>query len=105
MISFVNFSRIASICVGFDLGTLHGYFFHQDFWPNLNFLLEYQIKLLLNVQLSFQMALLHSLTLMLAFIKGVILVQCYLTFLLMTFFIFSMITAQDVSLSLLENTN
>ena len=47
MISFVNFARIASICVGFDLGTLHGYFFHQDFWPNLNFPLEYQIKLLL----------------------------------------------------------
>ena len=47
MISFVNFARIASICVGFDLGTLHGYFFHQDFWPNLNFSLEYQIKLVL----------------------------------------------------------
>ena len=39
MISFVNFARIASICVGFHLGTLHGYFFHKDFWPNLNFLL------------------------------------------------------------------
>ena len=26
--SFVNFARIASICVGFHLGTLHGYFFH-----------------------------------------------------------------------------
>ena len=48
MISFVNFARIASICVGFDLGTLHGYFFHQDFWPNLNFPLEYQIKLVLS---------------------------------------------------------
>ena len=47
MISFVNFARIASICVGFHLGTLHGYFFHQDFWPNLNFLLEDQIKLVL----------------------------------------------------------
>ena len=47
MISFVNFARIASICVGFDLGTLHGYFFHQDFWPNLNFPLEYQTKLVL----------------------------------------------------------
>ena len=47
MISFVNFARIASICVGFDLFTLHGYFFHQDFWPNLNFPLEYQIKLVL----------------------------------------------------------
>ena len=51
MISFVNFARIASICVGFDLGTLHGYFFHQDFWPNLNFPLEYQIKLVLNSSL------------------------------------------------------
>ena len=45
MISFVNFARIASLYVGFHLGTLHGYFFHQDFWPNLNFLLEYQVKL------------------------------------------------------------
>ena len=49
MISFVNFARIASICVGFHLGTLHGYFFHQDFWPNLNILLEDQIKLVLTI--------------------------------------------------------
>ena len=48
MINFVNFARLASICVGFYLGTLHGYFFHQDFWPNLNFQLEYQIKPVLN---------------------------------------------------------
>ena len=48
MISFVNFARIASICVGFHLGTLHGYFFHQDIGPNLNFLLEDQIKLVLS---------------------------------------------------------
>ena len=27
IISFANFARIASICVGFYLGTLHGYFF------------------------------------------------------------------------------
>ena len=27
MISFVNFARIASICVVFHFGTLHGYFF------------------------------------------------------------------------------
>ena len=47
MVSFVNFERIASLCVGFYLGTLHGYVFHQDFWPNLNFQLEYQIKLVL----------------------------------------------------------
>ena len=48
MISFVNFARIASICVGFHLGTLQAYFFHLDFWPNLNFRLECQIKLVLN---------------------------------------------------------
>ena len=48
MVSFVNFARIASIFVGFHLGTLHGYFFHQDFWPNLNFPLECQIKLVLS---------------------------------------------------------
>ena len=47
MISFVNFARVASICVGFHLGTLQGYFFHQDFWPNLNFPLEYQIIIVL----------------------------------------------------------
>ena len=47
MVSFVNFARIASICVGFHLGTLYDHFFHQDFWPNLDFLLEYQIKLVL----------------------------------------------------------
>ena len=57
MISFVNFAGIASIYVGFDFGTLHGYFFHQDFWPNLNFPLEYQVKLVLifsNLLLFFQ---------------------------------------------------
>ena len=43
-ISFVNFARITSICVVFHLGTMHDYFFHQDFQPNLNFSLEYQIK-------------------------------------------------------------
>ena len=48
MVSFVNSARIASLCVGSHLGTLHGYVFHQDFWPNLNFQLEYQIKLVLN---------------------------------------------------------
>ena len=44
-VSFLNFARIASICVDFHLVTLHGHFFHQDFWPNMNFALEYQIKL------------------------------------------------------------
>ena len=53
MVSFVNFARIASICVGFHLGTLQGCFFHQDFWPNLNFLLEYQIKLVLTIMINF----------------------------------------------------
>ena len=48
-VSFVNFARIASICVGFHLGTLHGCLFHYDFWPNLNFPLEYQIKPVLKV--------------------------------------------------------
>ena len=45
MVSFGNFARIASLCVGFLLGTLHGYYFHSDFWPDLNFLPEDQIKL------------------------------------------------------------
>ena len=49
MVSFVNFARIVSLCVGFHLGTLYGYVFHQDFWPNLNFQLKYQIKLVLPV--------------------------------------------------------
>ena len=31
MISFGNFARIGSICVGFDLGTLHNYFFTKTF--------------------------------------------------------------------------
>ena len=48
MVSFVNFARIASLGVGFHLGTLHGDLFYQDFWPNLNFPLKYQAKLVLN---------------------------------------------------------
>ena len=31
MVSFVNFAGIASVCVAFDLGTLHGYFFTKTF--------------------------------------------------------------------------
>ena len=50
MVNFVNFARIASICVGFHFGTMHGYFFNQEVWPNLNFLLEYQIKRVLIIQ-------------------------------------------------------
>ena len=52
MVSFVNFARIASIYVGFHLGTLQGYFFHKDFWPNSNFPLEYQIKLVLSSKID-----------------------------------------------------
>ena len=48
MVSFYNYARIASICVGFHFDILHGYFFHYDFWPNLNFPLEYQIKAVLS---------------------------------------------------------
>ena len=51
MISFINLARIASICVGFDLGTLHRYYFHKDFWPNLNFPLEHQVKVVLSCNL------------------------------------------------------
>ena len=51
MVSFVRFARIASICVGFHLGALHGYFFHKDFGPNLNFPLEYQIKSVLIINI------------------------------------------------------
>ena len=49
MIGFGNFVRIANLCASVHLSTLHGYFFHKDFWPNLNFLLEDQIKLVLIV--------------------------------------------------------
>ena len=41
MFSSGNSAGIASLGLGFDLGTLHGYFFHSDFWPNLNFPLEH----------------------------------------------------------------
>ena len=50
MVSFVNFARIANLFVGFHFGTLHGYVFQQDFWPNLNFQVEYQIKLVLTLK-------------------------------------------------------
>ena len=52
MVSFGNFAGIASLCVGFHPDTLHGYFFYQDFWPNLNFLLEHQITLVLIFNLN-----------------------------------------------------
>ena len=60
MISFVNFARIASIYVVFHLGTLHGYFFHQDVWPNLNFPLEYKIKRVLMSKCHFSEPFVYS---------------------------------------------
>ena len=59
MVSFVNFARIAGICVGFHLSTLQHYFFHKDFWPNLNFPLKYQIKLVA-LKLTLPITLLNS---------------------------------------------
>ena len=56
VVSFVKFARKASICVGFHLGTLHGCFFHQDFWPNLNFPLKYPMKLVLNFKIYLKVA-------------------------------------------------
>ena len=53
MTNFVSFARITSICVDFHLGTLHGYIFHQNDWPNLNFPLEYQMKLVLTSHENF----------------------------------------------------
>ena len=35
--------------MGFLPGTLHGYFFHKDFWPNSDFQLEHQIRLVLRL--------------------------------------------------------
>ena len=37
MVSFVNFARIASICIGFHLGTLHGYFFSERLLAKFEF--------------------------------------------------------------------
>ena len=54
MVSFVDFARIASLGVGFQLGTLHGYLFHQNFCSNLDFPLEYQEKLVLNIRRPYQ---------------------------------------------------
>ena len=49
MISFVNFARIASICVGFDLGTLHGYFFSQRLLAKFEFPARISNKTCLNI--------------------------------------------------------
>ena len=52
MVNVGNLARIASLCKGFDIGALHGYFFHWDFWINLNFPLEHQIKLVVEVPMK-----------------------------------------------------
>ena len=52
MVSFVNFSRIASICVGFHLSTLKGYFFSLRLLAKFEFPLEYQIKLVLKTKMT-----------------------------------------------------
>ena len=48
MVRCSNCTKAVSLCVGFYVGTLHDYSFHQEFWPNLNSLLKYQIKLVLS---------------------------------------------------------
>ena len=47
LISFRNFVRIASLCVDFLPGTARDYCIRLDFWPNLSFPLEHEIKLVL----------------------------------------------------------
>ena len=47
MVGLCNFAMIASLCVGFHPGTLHGYFFAKTFGPNLKFPLEHQINVVL----------------------------------------------------------
>ena len=49
MVCFGDFARMAGLCVGFHLDTLHGYLFHYDFSPNSNFPLEQQTKLVLTI--------------------------------------------------------
>ena len=53
MISFVNFARIASICVGFDLGTLHGYFFSSRLLAKFEFPARISNKTCLNINPTF----------------------------------------------------
>ena len=43
-----DLSRIASLCVSFHLHTLHDYFSHWDFWPNVNFPCTQNIKKLVS---------------------------------------------------------
>ena len=48
MISFVNFARIASICMDFNPGTLHGYFFPPRLLAKFEFLARISNKTCLN---------------------------------------------------------
>ena len=50
MVSFVNFARIASICVGFYLGTFHGYFFSLRLLAKFEFPARISNKTCLNLQ-------------------------------------------------------
>ena len=49
MVSFVNFARIASICVGFHLGTLHGDFFSLRLLAKFEFPARISNKTCLNI--------------------------------------------------------
>ena len=48
MVSFGNFALIASLCMSFDLGALHGYVLHKNFLLSLKFPLEHRTKICLN---------------------------------------------------------
>ena len=48
MVSFVNFARIASLCVGFHLGTLHGYIFSLRLLAKFEFPARISSKTCLN---------------------------------------------------------
>ena len=49
MVSFGNYARIASICVGFHFGTLHGYFFSLRLLANFEFPARISNKTCLNI--------------------------------------------------------
>ena len=50
MVSFVNFARIANTCVGFHLGTLHGYFFSPRRLAKFEFPIRISNKTCLDLQ-------------------------------------------------------
>ena len=53
IISFANFARIASICVGYHLGTLHGYFFSLRLLAKFEFPARMSNKTCLNLLYRF----------------------------------------------------